>query len=257
MAKIAEGDEVTARSAQGWVAVLAGLWIFGCARTVVPPAASFPAPLPTPVPKLDVTEPPVPDPLGRPSIGNPVTRTNPWKPSTPERKWKYIVLHHTASDQDSVEKIHEEHLKKKDKSGNHWLGIGYHFVIGNGLGMEDGEIEPTFRWKTQIQGAHAGSADRDYNEIGIGICLVGNFENGPPSASQLAAVKQLVKTLKEEYRIAAANVVRHSDVREGGTECPGKYFPMDEVAAIETDRDLANAATGHPLRLAALPGRDR
>ncbi|MEZ6045526.1 MAG: hypothetical protein R3C11_08100 [Planctomycetaceae bacterium] len=71
---------------------------------------------------------------------------NPWKPNVAERDWKWIVIHHTATDKGSVESIHETHLKRRDKNGNPWLsGIGYHFVIGNGQGMEDGDIEPTFR----------------------------------------------------------------------------------------------------------------
>lgn len=148
------------------------------------------------------------------------------------------MIHHTASETGSVESIHEEHLKRKDKSGNHWMGIGYHFVIGNGKGMTDGEAEPTFRWKTQIQGAHAGSADPEYNQLGIGICLVGNFENTAPTAGQLRAVKELVQTLKAEYKISTKNVVGHSDVRSGGTACPGKLFPMSDVAVVGGETEL-------------------
>jgi hypothetical protein len=248
--------DLPARSASLWIAVVAGMWVFGCARTVVPPPASLPSPasIPTPAPVTtpEVTDQKVPHPWSPPTISAPVSKSNPWKPLAKARSWKFIVLHHTASEQDTVESIHEVHLKKKDKKGNPWLGIGYHFVIGNGRGMGDGEIEPTFRWKTQIQGAHAGSANREYNDVGIGICLVGNFENSPPSTKQLAAIKRLVKTLKSDYKIATANVVKHSDVRDGGTECPGKYFPMDEVAAGE--RNLVDATDGQPLRLAVLPG---
>src|SRR5262245_20642940 len=67
---------------------------------------------------------------------------NPWKPTAKPRDWKYVVVHHTATESGSVESIHESHLKNKDKNGNPWLGIGYHFVIGNGAGMPDGMIEP-------------------------------------------------------------------------------------------------------------------
>lgn len=230
-----------ARSAPVWIAVVAGLWAFGCARTVLPPPASISRPLPAPTPvSPDLGSDGVPKPLAVPPWGAPISSTNPWKPSVPARKWKYIVLHHTASDEDSVDSIHEVHVQKKDKKGNPWLGIGYHFVIGNGQGMTDGEIEPTFRWKTQIQGAHAGSADRDYNEIGIGICLVGNYEKYPPSPKQVAAIKRLIRVLKGDYKIVTANIVKHSDVRDGGTECPGKHFPMDEVIAAG-DRNLVEA----------------
>lgn len=160
----------------------------------------------------------------------PTPGRNPWQPTAPARNWKYIVVHHTATASGSVESIHESHLKNKDKAGNPWLGIGYHFVIGNGVGMSDGEIEPTFRWRTQIQGAHAGSNDKVYNEQGIGICLVGNFEKTPPTAAQRRAIKLLVQTLKSEYGIPGGNVVGHNQIRASSTECPGKYFNMSDVA---------------------------
>ncbi|MFN0198672.1 MAG: peptidoglycan recognition family protein [Planctomycetaceae bacterium] len=151
---------------------------------------------------------------------------NPWRPTIPPRDWKYIVLHHTASNDGSVESIHDTHLQRKDSDGNPWLGIGYHFVIGNGKGMGDGVIEPTFRWKQQMHGAHAG--EREYNQQGIGIVLVGNFDEHPPSSAQLAAVKRLVRTLKTEYNVTSDRVVGHSKVKS--TNCPGKYFPLAEIS---------------------------
>jgi hypothetical protein len=173
-----------------------------------------------------------PQPPVIPSVG-PILGNNPWKPTAAPRQWKYIVVHHSAGSSGSVDSIHEDHMKKKDKNGNPWLGIGYHFVIGNGNGMPDGEIEPTFRWRTQIQGAHAGSQDKDYNERGIGVCLIGNFENTPPSAAQRRSMKQLVQTLRLEYGIPTVNVVGHKDIRASSTECPGKLFPMHEIAGDE------------------------
>ena len=62
-------------------------------------------------------------------------------------------------------------------------GLAYHFVIGNGDGMPDGEIEPTFRWREQIQGAHAGAGE--YNEQGIGIALDVTLTGDLPSPSSL------------------------------------------------------------------------
>lgn len=150
---------------------------------------------------------------------------NVWKPTGEPREWKYIVLHHTATDRGSVESIHESHLERKDKNGTNWLGIGYHFVIGNGNGMPDGEIEPTFRWREQMHGAHAGS--NDYNQLGIGICLVGNFEEAQPTNAQIDAVERLVATLKQEYDITADRVVGHSEVKS--TACPGRHFPLESV----------------------------
>jgi N-acetyl-anhydromuramyl-L-alanine amidase AmpD len=166
---------------------------------------------------------------------SPITRDNPWKPDTALRDWKFIVLHHTASNSGDVESIHESHLKNKDKNGNPWLGIGYHFVIGNGNGMGDGMIEPTFRWKQQMQGAHAGVAD--YNQHGIGIVLVGNFEDSQPSEAQVVSVKRLVRVLAREYDIETSQIIGHGDVKP--TECPGSHFPLndvrDSVAALRSE----------------------
>lgn len=141
------------------------------------------------------------------------------------REWRHIVIHHTATSQGSVESIHETHLKRKDNNGNPWMGIGYHFVIGNGDGMDDGAIEPTFRWREQLHGAHAGN--NEYNQHGIGVVLVGNFEKTSPSTQQLSAVKRLVTFLKEEYHIPAEQIVGHDEVKT--TACPGQFFPLAEV----------------------------
>lgn len=124
-----------------------------------------------------------------------------------------------------MESIHETHLKRKDASGNNWLGIGYHFVIGNGSGMGDGEIESTFRWREQLHGAHAGVGE--YNQRGIGIVLIGNFEKHPPTPAQLAAVKLLVSSLAGQYGVTGDRILGHGDVKS--TECPGEFFPMSEV----------------------------
>ncbi len=143
-----------------------------------------------------------------------------WQPEASAREWRYLVIHHTASSAGSVESIHEAHL------GRGWQGIGYHFLIGNGNGMGDGEIEPTFRWREQLHGAHAGKDE--YNQHGIGICLVGNFQDSHPSAAQLTAVKQLVATLKAEYGLASSQVIAHKDVK--ATACPGKNFPLADIS---------------------------
>jgi hypothetical protein len=150
-----------------------------------------------------------------------------WPTDEPRKPWKYIVLHHTATGRGSVESIHETHLKNKDKNGNPWQGIGYHFVIGNGDGMGDGEIEPTFRWRQQLAGAHAGV--NDYNQQGVGVVLVGDFEQHHPTAAQLQAVKRLVGALSRDFGIPADRVIGHGDVK--ATECPGQNFPLSEVRA--------------------------
>ena len=210
----------------------------GCARSaVLPPPASIPAPTPhVPAPVMPQT--------GIQNWNIQTPEKDLWKPTAKAREWKYVVVHHTASEKGNVESINEEHQKKKDAKGNPWLGIGYHFLIGNGNGMPDGEIEPTFRWRQQLQGAHAGSSDPVYNQKGVGICLVGNFENHAPSAKQLTSLKKLIKSLKGTYKISSKDVIGHRDVR--ATECPGKLFPMQEVANEPIDFQFSEATPANP-----------
>ena len=151
-----------------------------------------------------------------------------WLAGVPESNWQYIVLHHSATDSGSVDQIHAEHRRRRDTAGNPWLGIGYHFVIGNGNGMKDGAIESTFRWEEQLSGAHSGHAA--LNARGIGVCLIGNFELAPPTDAQLNSVKTLVQVLATRHQIARENIVGHASVK--ATACPGKYFPLKELRQV-------------------------
>ena len=149
----------------------------------------------------------------------------PWPATEKARAWQYIVIHHSATTRGSVESIHREHRRRRDAAGNNWLGIGYHFVIGNGNGMKDGFIEPTFRWKQQIHGAHSGSVP--HNGFGIGICLIGNFEKQVPTQKQKAAVTRLLRLLSIHYKLKREQVIGHQKIKP--TACPGRLFPMRQI----------------------------
>lgn len=143
----------------------------------------------------------------------------------PPRDWKFVIIHHTATSFGSVDSIDQVHRQELG-----WQGIGYHFLIGNGQGMEDGRIEATFRWREQLDGAHAGI--RQYNELGIGICLVGNFEEEEPTPAQMQAVCNLVASLKAEFGLGEDQILRHRDLKP--TACPGQNLPFEQIAAART-----------------------
>lgn len=153
-----------------------------------------------------------------------------------ERRWVYVVIHHSATSAGSVEGIHAEHRQRRDSSGNLWLGIGYHFVIGNGNGMPDGQIESTFRWRQQLHGAHSGSAVHNAN--GIGICLIGNFEEKAPTTEQLKSVTQLVESLASRYKVPARLVIGHKTVKP--TACPGRHFPLQDVVRNAVTKTISD-----------------
>jgi len=139
----------------------------------------------------------------------------------PSKKWKYIVIHHSATDEGNslyFDKYHQ---------GKGWEEIGYHFVIDNGTkGKQDGQIEVSPRWIKQKNGAHCQAGDM--NHKGIGICLVGNFNQERVSQKQLEALVYLVDILRDYYKIPLKNIIGHRVVKGAKTECPGKYFPWEK-----------------------------
>lgn len=155
-----------------------------------------------------------------------------FEPPRADRPWRYIVIHHSDSQEGSyaeIDRLHRERLGT--------AGCGYHFVIGNGSGSPDGQIEVTQRWSEQRGGAHCRNAQSPtMNDYGIGICLVGDLEENQPTERQVEAARSLVAYLQERYAIPGDRVGNHSALAASPTVCPGKHFP---VTAILGDRSLA------------------
>lgn len=154
-----------------------------------------------------------------------------------ENDWQYVVLHHSATDEGNASIFDRYHREKRK-----WpLGLAYHFVIGNGNGSGNGEIEVGDRWKKQIHGAH--TANMNLNRIAIGICLVGNFEEGnKPTNNQLESLASLVNYVSKRYNIPESNIIMHNQVNQKGTACPGKNFPykklVNRIARLQPERTL-------------------
>jgi len=146
-------------------------------------------------------------------------------PPKADRPWKYVVLHHSATATGSYGAIDQEHRKRLG-----WDGCGYHFVIGNGTGSPDGQIEVARRWSEQKHGIHCRNGKNpDVSEYGIGICLVGNLDDTPPTPRQIAAAQTLVAFLGARYKIPADHIGTHAQLASSPTACPGKYFPTRAV----------------------------
>ncbi len=138
------------------------------------------------------------------------------------RKWRYIVIHHTATEVGDAFTIDQLHHRR---GFDH--GLGYHFLIDNGTrGKQEGQIEVGPRWIKQMDGAHANAAGM--NENGIGIAMIGNFSEHYVNERQLKSLVFLTKALMRHYNIPLERVIRHKDVPGKNTECPGNYFPWDE-----------------------------
>ncbi len=163
---------------------------------------------------------PAPPVFERPSV----TSVPPdWRPRGGiSGRWRCIVIHHSASTSGGARRFDREH---KDRG---WDGLGYHFVIGNGTETPSGRVEVGQRWREQKHGAHCKTPDAFYNQHGIGICLVGNFELSRASGAQMDSLARLVSFLLEECGIPVQNVYTHGGVT-GKTLCPGRHFSLAEL----------------------------
>jgi len=133
--------------------------------------------------------------------------------------WKYIVIHHSATDDGNAEIFDKCHKKRGMENG-----LAYHFVINNGRsGTEDGQIQTGRRWKRQIEGGHV--RQRWLNIEGIGICVVGNLNNHKMTKKQYWSLVWLTRDLMEKCNIPSQNVLFHGKIKGEKTECPGTYFP--------------------------------
>ena len=139
-------------------------------------------------------------------------------------RWRGVVVHFSgtpAGDAILLDRLH---------TASGLSGLGHHFVIGNGQGMEDGMVVAGPRWDRQQPGAHAakgwrvtvaaqGGVDRArtwdaefLNRHAVSICLIGNPARRPTTAHQEAALAALLSELQGALGIPPEAVFFASDL---------------------------------------------
>lgn len=143
-----------------------------------------------------------------------------------EMRWRYIVVHHTASDVGDLDYYRKLHMEERG-----WPDIAYHFLINNGsYNTAVGQVEVSNLWKRR---SHHYSTRKTYlNYFGIAVVLVGNFEKHDVPALQRESLIQLLYRLAKDYNIPPEHIVGHREV--WNTACPGKHLNM-----IQVRRDVA------------------
>ncbi len=215
-----------------WVGLVALILMGGCQQSKSSVVERLPAPnldgpvvnAPAPVVRAPATRPIAPMMTAQRPKGSVGGVPQEWLIGVPANRWQYIVIHHSATPAGNAASFDRMHKAKG------WDELGYHFVIGNGTGSGDGQIEVGPRWGKQKWGAHAKTADQRYNNYGIGICLVGNFDIERPTRAQMESVARLVGYLMKTYRIPAVAVVGHSETK--ATDCPGRHMSVAEVRRV-------------------------
>lgn len=138
--------------------------------------------------------------------------------------WDSIVIVHSGSNKGSSASIEAEHIE----SG--YDGLGFHFLVGNGTGMGNGEIHVGQRWLDQRDGADLAGTSAGVSSRGmIEVCIVGDGNRKAFSDEQLRRLAQLVAALADKFEIPSDKIFLHKDI--AGTTSPGRYFPR---TAFET-----------------------
>ncbi len=156
----------------------------------------------------------------------------------PERDfdWKYIVIHHTASEWSSLERIDRYHREKFDDPD----GIEYHFLIGNGKKRPSGYIE-LGRWRIQKLAIHLFKPEGAPQAIAIS--LVGNLHERKIEDTQYEALLELVAKLMADHDIPPDHVTTHTGVDGNLTVCPGKHFPYKRLIKDLEERAAQEATS--------------
>ncbi len=221
-----------------------GLITAGCQPTSTM-LATLPPPTfdaPHVAPRAPLPPPPAPQPAV--AVTSAATSNVPrgWTPAVPARPWRWIVIHHSATPTGGAKAFDKMHR------GKGWDELGYHFVIGNGTDTPDGAIEVGSRWTKQKYGAHTKTPDNQYNDFGIGICLVGNFDDGRPTPAQMRSLAQLTAHLMKTYRIPASRIIGHGDAKP--TDCPGRHVSIAAIRRMATQAVAASDAAGRQSPIA-------
>jgi hypothetical protein len=206
---------------RGAVLIAVGLVAAGCAPSKVGVLAQLPDPVfNTPVARQ--SQAPAPPPVTRKATRP--SKLSPWEPrGGTSGRWECIVIHHSGGQKGGAKAFHEFHTRVR-----HWDELGYHFVIGNGSDTPDGHVEVGPRWRKQKHGAHCKVPGNYYNDHGIGICLVGNFEHSRPTPAQMASLEELARYLMTACQIPPEQVNTHRGIT-GRTACPGRKFRLAEL----------------------------
>ena len=124
-------------------------------------------------------------------------------PPSPQR-WSALAIHFSGSAGGSARTLHRDHQR---------MGLGglaYHFVVGNGRGMGDGQIEIGYRWRHQLDGMRSHGVTARAAEVPIrpviDICLIGDGHESAPTDAQVRQLVWLTQQLQEALQITAEQV---------------------------------------------------
>jgi hypothetical protein len=127
-------------------------------------------------------------------------------------RWRYVFVHHSQTASGNAATL-----------ANRPGGLSDHFVIGNGNGCIDGEIQIGQRWVSQLPAGRSPGIDK-IDPNCVSICLIGDFNVTRPSPTQQVRLAQLVNTLQARLQIPRDRIIMlDGNSTRAGT---GRQFPV-------------------------------
>jgi hypothetical protein len=136
-------------------------------------------------------------------------------------RFRYIIIHHTASEHDNYESIRRYHITQ-----NNNLDAAYHLILSNGsTNIPAGHLEATSRYRHLSYST--ATSNWFYNINGIHLCIVGNFENHPIPENLASTAGYAIASLQKKFHIPDSNILLHRDINP--TKCPGKHISISDI----------------------------
>ncbi len=139
-------------------------------------------------------------------------------PNHNPRRPNFVIIHDTTSG--NVERA----LKTLTDPAR---AVSSHYLIGSDGTLYQLVDEDRRAWHA---GASYWGGNTDLNSASIGIEL-DNTGTEPYSEAQIVSLLDLLKGLKERYRIPTSNFLAHGDVAPGRKVDPSRYFPWERLAS--------------------------
>lgn len=150
--------------------------------------------------------------------------------------WKEIEIHHSLSKDGStndwvaIKNWHMGKIGSPDINNPNYnpyvrkpmLDIGYHFGIEK---VGDTLVYQVGRSLNMFGGHTVG-----HNKVGIGICLLGNYDVSIPTDDQYFCVSQVCGLLLNKFYISKDCIYPHS--KFANKSCPGTKFDMSKLKSL-------------------------
>jgi hypothetical protein len=136
-------------------------------------------------------------------------------------EWRGALVHHSATGPNvTFQQIHDYHVKERG-----WIDIGYH----GGICFVGGRWTFVPGRSLSMKGAHCPGK----NGTHLGLCLIGNFMEAPPTTAQMEAAAEVLAEWCVAFDFGPEAIFPHKAYRQ--TECPGMVDVADlrrRVASI-------------------------